>query len=322
MLQILYGYDSFPPEAHWHCASGVVKGHGRMNEVFRKHQEQGIVSKNAMISFKNAGSLNVPWNVTSEADKAAVERQMDFGIGLFANPIHSDTNDWAPALLEEVPKDWLVPLTPEDKQRLTNSADFMAIDYYSSAITQALTPEEEEACHGNVSHPAFPDCSNDMNLMADGWPAGEEFGDESKQSMPSTPGMLREHLKYCQERWPTEGGIVIAEFGWAGRDEKDKHDWHELMMDTGRQNFFKAHLTQLLQSIHEDGVKVFGAWLWSATSNIEWFDGFNSHFGLQNVNHSDPNLPRQYMASAYTIRDFFKKHLSDNDSVDDDECQH
>lgn len=288
----------------------TIKAHGRMNELFRKYQDQGIVSKKSQLSYKNNGALNVPWNPNSQADKNAVERGMDFGLGLFSDPIHSDSHDYPAVVKREVPTDWLPPLTEGDKKRLQGSADVYSTDYYSSGVTRHLPPQEAKVCYGNVTNPNWPNCASGPQTMSDGWPLTEQYPDETCSSwLGDTPGAFRAHLQYLQKRWPAPKGIVVTEFGWAEKDEAKLTNPWELVLDTGRQEYYDGHLNQIVQSIQTDGVKIQGAWLWSATSNVEWEVGKEPRFGVQSVNYTDPKLPRTYLGSSYFVKDFFQKHL-------------
>lgn len=124
----IYEYKSAPKSAQWKCAAATIKGHGRMNELFRKYQKEGKVSKKAKLSYKNNGSLQVPWNPSSQADKDANERGVDFGLGLFSDPVYSDSHDYPEVVKREVPKHWLPELTDDDKKRLAGSGDVYSTD--------------------------------------------------------------------------------------------------------------------------------------------------------------------------------------------------
>lgn len=281
-----------------------------MNELFRKYQADGTVSKKALLSYKNNGALAMPWNPNSSEDKAAAERGVDFGLGLFSDPIHSDFHDYPAVVKREVPSSWLPPITAADKKRLQGSADFYSNDYYSSGIAQSLPSNEAKACFGNVTNTNWPGCAGSNYTLIDGWPITDQYPDETCSSwLSSTAGAFRKHLKYIAKRWPAPHGIVVTEFGWAEKDEANKTNYWELVSDTGRQIYFRDYLNQIVESIRTDGLNIQGAWLWSATSNVEWEVGKQPHFGVQSVNFTDPLLPRTYLGSSYLVRDWFKKHL-------------
>lgn len=306
----IYGYQSAPKSTRWMCTGTTIKAHGRMNELFRQHQQNGVIRRSAQLSFKNSGSINVPWNSNNKRDVAAVARETEFGLGIFCDPIHSDSHDYPDVVKHEVPSDWLPALTDKDKQRLRNSGDFFATDYYASSITRSLPKSQESSCFGNPEDGSWPSCSRGNYTLHDGWPIAQEYPDETCSSwLSSTPGALRTQLQYLAKRWPTSHGIVVSEFGWAEKDEASKTAYNELVMDTGRQSYYRGYLNQIVESIRKDGINVAAAWLWSATCNVEWEVGKEPRFGVQNVNYSNPNLPRTYLGSAYLVKDFFRKHL-------------
>lgn len=307
-LKGVYGYDNPPPSAKWMCSGITVKAHGRMNELVQKYRDDGTLPKDAVLSFKNSGSLNVPWDSSSKNDNEANERNMEFSLGIFSDPIHSDKHDYPDLIKKEVPKAWLPQLTQDDKRRLNNSAQYYGSDWYSSSIVQALPGAEFAACRGNTSHPSWPACSQSNMTMSDGFFLGTAYPDLSCDWMSNTPGQFRNHLKYVNKRWPTPLGIIVTEIGWPERDEANKTNTWDIVQDTGRQNYYLDHLNTILESVKSDGVKIAGAWLWSATPNIEWEAGKTPRFGTSSINYTNPHLPRTYLGSAYVLRDFFKKH--------------
>jgi len=44
-------------------------------------------------------------------------------------------------------------------------------------------------------------------------------------------------------------------------------------------------------------------------TDIEWFSGEITRFGLQYINYSDPTLPRVPKASMFQFLDFFAEHI-------------
>lgn len=305
----VYGYESAPASARWVCSGVTLKAHGAMNELMGRLRKSGTLRPGAALSFKNSGSLNVPFDRASAADRAANERGMEFSLGLFSDPVYSDGHDYPAVVKKEVPAAWLPTLTEQDKARLRDSAQYFASDWYSSAITQALPDDEYKACAGNVSNSAWPNCASSPMTMKDGWPLGTAWPDLSCNWMSNTPGQFRNHLAYVAKRWPAPQGVVVTEIGWPERDEANKTETWDVLQDTGRQKYYAEHLNQIVESVTQDHVNISGAWLWSATPNVEWEVGKLPRFGTSSINYTDPTLPRTYMGSAYVVRDFFKKHL-------------
>lgn len=176
-LQGLYGYNQVPPATPYQCSGNTIRAHGRFNELFRKYQKKGIISKDAKVSYKNGGAVNVPWNATSDEDKATIERGIEFDLAFYADPIHgrNGSHDYPELIKREVPKEWLPELTEEDQRRLNNSADMFMTEYYSSETIQALSAQKAMLCYGNISHFNCPYCSSSMKTMPDGWPLAAEY---------------------------------------------------------------------------------------------------------------------------------------------------
>lgn len=280
-----------------------------MNELFRRYQSSGQIPKDSTLTYKNSGGLNVPYDSSSKADQVAVERNIDFGLGLYAEPIHNDWHDWPVRVKREVPSEWLPTITKQDKQRLNGSADWFASDYYSSAIQKSLVYEDRHACYGNPNHASWPDCSTGSDTLADGSSitVGPSSDSTTSSWLTMTPDAFGNHLAYLQQRWPTPQGIAITEFGWAEKGQAYKSG-NDLVNDWGRQKYYKEYLKQIVRAVQQ-GVRIKGAYLWSGTNNVEWEVGMDPRFGVQSVATKDPNLTRTYLGSAYVVKDFFRKYL-------------
>ena len=63
----------------------------------------------------------------------------------------------------------------------------------------------------------------------------------------------------------------------------------------------------MLKVVHWHGVNVVGALAWSFIETNE-FGTFESHYGLQTVNHT--SFERAYKRSMFDYVDFFHRHVS------------
>lgn len=109
----------------WKCAGNVIQAHGRTWELFRTLRTEGTLNAHAQLSYKNAGTRSVPFRANNKDDKDALTRFNDFGLALFAEPIHK-TGQYPDVVRQEVPSDWLPVLTLKDKDRIRGSVDFIA----------------------------------------------------------------------------------------------------------------------------------------------------------------------------------------------------
>lgn len=273
-------------------------------------RNNGTLHSDSIISYKNSGAVNAPYNESSQADWDNIERQINFGLGLFAEPIHGSGN-YPEVVQKEVPKEWLPELTADDQKRLSGSADFFATDYYNSAVSKHLNDTTNGQCIGNNTHPSWPNCAESSYTLSNGWALGEQFPDKTCAAwLTATAGMLSRHLEYIAKRWPTRKGIYVTEFGWAEKDEAAKTEAYDIRMDDGRQNYYSSYLNELLLAVNRNNTPVSGVYMWSATSNVEWEVGLEPRFGLQSVDYKSPELTRTYLGSFYLVRDFMRKHLS------------
>lgn len=310
-IQHIHNWTSIPTKVNYLCSGNLLKAHGRAHELFQELRQNKTISESSKISYKNSGSYNVPYRFHNKHDEDAVQRGIDFGLGLFSEPVHNSGN-YPKIVRDEVPKAWLPELTEADQKRLKGSATFFSTDYYGSSISKATELDGGyEACVGNNSHPAWPSCTDSTTSLESGWPLGESSDITTNSWLFNTAGVLRYHLVRIKEQFDVHEGIILTEFGWAEKDEANKTEVSDLRMDVGRQRYYTEYLGETLKAIEYSGVPLLGAFLWSATSNVEWEVGLQSRFGLQSVNYTDPNLSRTYLGSFYVVRDFFKKHLHD-----------
>lgn len=59
--------------------------------------------------------------------------------------------------------------------------------------------------------------------------------------------------------------VIITENGWSDDGETN---------DTGRIEYLRKHLLELLKAVVEDGCNVSGYAVWSIIDNFEWLEGF------------------------------------------------
>ena len=62
----------------------------------------------------------------------------------------------------------------------------------------------------------------------------------------------------------------------------------------------------LISAIKKDGCDVRGYFAWSLIDNFEWVFGYSMHFGLHQVDFTDPDRPRTPKASAGYYRSIVK----------------
>lgn len=78
----------------------------------------------------------------------------------------------------------------------------------------------------------------------------------------------------------------------------------EKVIDTGRISFFENHLKQI-QKAKNSGCRVDGYFVWSATDNFEWAEGFEPRFGLIYIDFNTQN--RYIKNSGYWWQKFLNE---------------
>ncbi|CAK0873639.1 unnamed protein product [Prorocentrum cordatum] len=120
------------------AAHNVLTAHGAVHQLYRsryRDEQKGSIG----IVF------NQNWfepNSTEPKDVAAAERALLFGLGWFADPIFSGTGDY-PAPMRAVFRSQGVDLpvfTREQRQNISSSADFFAVNFYSSKFAGDADP--------------------------------------------------------------------------------------------------------------------------------------------------------------------------------------
>jgi beta-glucosidase/6-phospho-beta-glucosidase/beta-galactosidase len=263
----VHGQAEADPWVRWSCAGHLLMSHGKAVEIFREMKNSGKISKNAKISYKNAGSYNVPWRKHNSQDKEALKRDVGFFLGLFADPIYKTDGDYSAMVKDEVPKEWLPELSSEDKARIKGSADFFATDFYASGISKATERDGGlDKCIRNTTHPAWPSCTDWTTTMPDGQLLGEKSDETTEGWLMNTAGTLRRHLKYVYDQYKSHE-IYIAEIGWAERGQAGKTEVADMIRDGGREKYLLEHLAEMLLAIYNDGVPLKGVFFWVSISS-------------------------------------------------------
>nr|BAU51446.1 beta-glucosidase [Panesthia angustipennis spadica] len=257
----------------------LIKAHARAYHIYDdefRADQQGKVS----ITLNVDACFNYQ-NTTEYQD--ACERQQQFEMGLFANPIYSAEGDW-PAIVRErvdanskaegLAESRLPVFTPDEIEYIRGTYDFFGHNHYTSnyAIPYDGTndPASDQKDHGYY-------LTKDPN-----WPGS------ASSWLKVVPTGLRYQLNSIATRY-NNPPILITENGFS--------DYGDLN-DTGRINYYTSYLTEMLRAINEDGVNVIGYTAWSLMDNFEWNQGYSEKFGLYQVDFEDPTRPRIMKESA------------------------
>ncbi|KAE8752460.1 hypothetical protein FOCC_FOCC000931 [Frankliniella occidentalis] len=163
-------------------------------------------------------------------------------LGWFAHPIFSETGDYPPAMKERVmvnslaegrSRSRLPTFTPEDVALVKGSADFFALNHYSSYLA---TPQPDDGGRRGVTSR-----DNDIGVLKTKdpkWPGSAVYW------LKTVPWGFRKLLVWVRDQYGNPP-LYVTENGFADRGE---------IHDTGRQEYLMGYLEELLNAIHADGV--------------------------------------------------------------------
>ncbi|KAJ5198500.1 beta-glucosidase [Penicillium cinerascens] len=270
------------------------------------------------ISIKFANNLATPLHGPSSAvDVRASLRYQDFLLGIMGNPIF--LGQQYPASVLDTPDLNLTPLTADEIAYINGTCDFFALDPYVAQI--ATVPPREDPNHApddyqqlrdcitNSSNPLWPQCAEITSIQQDGWPMGYFSNAYSKVA----PNYVRQQLGYVWNTFKPQGGIAITEFGFNPAFE-EQISGEAQRFDLTRSLYLLEFLDEMLKAVHEDGVKMVGAFAWSVFDNNE-FGSFAQQYGLQSVNRTTGTFKRRYKRSMFDFVDFFHEHVASCEQV-------
>lgn len=152
---------------------------------------------------------------------------------------------------------------------LRNSVDFIGVNYYSRQVVSS----ELDYLAGEMA-PKDPNLERCEGLDWEVYPEG--------------------YYPVIQSYWDNyRKPIFLTENGIGTLDDKL------------RQRYIVRHLQQVYRAL-QDGIDIRGYLVWSLTDNFEWAQGYDSHFGLVEIDYqTQERHPRD---SAFTYRDIIRNN--------------
>lgn len=86
------------------------------------------------------------------------------------------------------------------------------------------------------------------------------------QGLYNSAGALRAYWKSLYSTYPSPK-LYLSEFGWGEAYENAKSEIHAIRQDDGRSKYMIDYTSELLLSIHEDGLPWKGFFAWSLLDN-------------------------------------------------------
>ncbi|XP_045505439.1 myrosinase 1-like [Colias croceus] len=273
------------------CNKYLLLAHAKAYRIYEREYKNKYHGR---ISLAN----NIIWiePYKHPRDKELAKLGLDFMIGRYSHPIYSKEGGWPPTvekiLLEYSLKQGynysrLPSFTEEEKKLLKGSADFYAVNYYTTYVIRPAKKGER----GFWFLTGSPELDAMMEKPAYAEPSAGVI-------MPVYPKGLRQTLSYLKKNYG-DIDIMITENGYAGKHQ---------MYDHVRLKFIKDHLTEVYLAINEDKVNVIGYTYWALMDNFEWNSGYSVAFGLYAINHDDPKKIRSPRLSSQYYACVIKTH--------------
>ncbi|PNI75970.1 GBA3 isoform 5 [Pan troglodytes] len=280
-----YDLGMFPPgiphfgTGGYQAAHNLIKAHARSwhsyDSLFRKEQK-------GMVSLSLFAVWLEPADPNSVSDQEAAKRAITFHLDLFAKPIFID-GDYPEVVKSQIasmsqkqgyPSSRLPEFTEEEKKMIKGTADFFAVQYYTTRLIKYQENKKGE-----------------LGILQDA--EIEFFPDPSWKNVDwiyVVPWGVRKLLKYIKDTY-NNPVIYITENGFPQSDPAP-------LDDTQRWEYFRQTFQELFKAIQLDKVNLQVYCAWSLLDNFEWNQGYSSRFGLFHVDFEDPARPRVPYTSA------------------------
>jgi len=195
--------------------------------------------------------------------------------------------------------DRLPKFTEQQRLLVAGSADFYALNHYTSTYVTATNPSTQ------------PGYSADQHLQATALKNGVPIGPraDSPWLFVYPPG-IRGNLNWLKTRYGSDTQFFITENGVDVPGENEI-PFPEVLEDKFRVNFYKDYLTEVSAAIYEDNVQVKGYFAWSLMDNFEWNDGYAYRFGVHYVDYK--TQARFTKASATFLAELILNTTSDEE---------
>ncbi|KAJ8710550.1 hypothetical protein PYW08_009065 [Mythimna loreyi] len=292
-----YGQAILTPEREYYvgpylCNKNLLLGHAKAYHIY----DQEFRNKyNGKVSIANHLMWLMPYSNSTE-DQELTEATMQFLNGRYTQPVFSKEGGW-PAVVEQavakVSKEQgysesrLPPFTQEEIELIRGTYDYLALNHYTSRLVRKRRPFED-VVQSLFSYVADLDAVLEMDPS---WPFGYS------ELMSIYPRGLREIMLWVKQQYG-DVEILITENGYSTGGSS--------LEDDARISFVRDHLEQVILSI-EEGVNVTGYIYWALMDNFEWTSGYNSKFGLYEVDFSVPERTRTPRKSAEYYAQVIKK---------------
>lgn len=275
-----------PGVGEYLCGHHMLQAHATAYHLYNENYRQ---QQKGQVGICHVSHFFYP---QEGVDPALAEQVKQFMLGWFMNTMFTPNGGYPEVMVNVIANNSqggqsrLPTMSEEMRKSLIGSADFLALNYYTSRLVepQAQVPTER-------------------SWQAD---TGADFQVDVKWKRAKTswlyqvPQGLHDVLVWIKTHYnnPT---VLITENGFSDDGQLEDDD---------RVDYLKAHLAAVSKAISEDHCNVVGYTVWSIIDNFEWLRGYSEKFGIYAINMSSPNKER--IAKKSSI--FFKNMIEDEKS--------
>ncbi|KAL0440745.1 UNVERIFIED_CONTAM: Oleuropein beta-glucosidase [Sesamum radiatum] len=282
-----------PAKDSYTVARNLLLCHSAAVQLYRTNFQ---MYQNGQIGLVLISNYHYPFDSTSQNDKDAVERALDFMLGWFLEPV---IYGQFPASMLQYAKGNIVPFSDEEQQGLAGSVDWVGLNYYTSDF---VAYEKDPP---GVGYPADQHCLYSFYDVK-----GNTIGLPTALSwLWMVPNGLYDHLQYLQNKYKQDmPPLYVTENGVADNNDHALTA-KQACVDTTRVQYYQDHLAYLLKAINELGFDVRGYFAWSYCDNFEWSSGYTSRFGIIYTDYVN-NLTRYMKNSALWFTKFLRSSVT------------
>ncbi|KAJ5706890.1 glycoside hydrolase family 1 protein [Penicillium malachiteum] len=277
------------------CISGPAIAHVNRAHARLYHYYKEELQGKGRVTMKLSAVPGVPQNPRNKTHIQAVEHYNNLNFGPFLNPL---------VLGEDYPEEFkmtiqdYVPLSKKDLRYLKGTMDIVSYDAYTVDTVYPVTVDYA-SCAGNndtTTNTNYPSCVGITTDTVEGW----AMGDHIDYIHYNTAKYLRTGLNWLWSKYGKP--IAITEFGLpSSASAVEDLSLKSIQYDTIRSEYYLSYLSEVLDTIHHDGVNVMGVFAWSFADDWEW-GTFEHNYGLQYVNRT--SMERTYRRSFFDMVDF------------------
>jgi len=243
------------------AAHHLLRAHSKAVNVYRKEFKSEL-NGSIGITLNSDWAEPHPRNSNNDVSKMLAERDMEFVLGWFADPIYF--GDY-PKCMKAACGDRLPSFTDEERDQLKGSSDFFGVNHYTTHYTTELSSNDDDGVSYRKDRGTCRGRDDDWESTDMGWAV-----------VPRGFGRL---LEYISEKYKPAGGIIVTENGLAVAEKTND----DMQADKTRISYYSRYVVSMHEAI-ENGADVRGYLLWSFMDNFEWTFGYDKRFGLVRVN--------------------------------------